>query len=410
MENRETEGVGTVDTSNHTSEKKLCVFLGAGASSYGGYRTFLTFPHMFWPTSTEPAKLNATDKERALLTSIRGELERKRKTNTLDNYLSSLNEYNIVLRSMFSDEELRKRFSDALLFLARIEEMNQVVQRARTHILELTVEHYRSLPSPRFYRNARYFYARLLEQFGLVEVFTTNYDLVPEFLFTDLPMYRAKSSNVSVTYNDHDTKITKALKDVLFQNGFAEFGGSFSNFGCWQPNNYRIPLDKKQIDVYRLHGCVAWYYKEIDDGAVEFDMSALEDIRNSFNRICVMYPSKEQMKGNEPYTSSFLKLYRTCLEASTILAIGFSFRDIDVVSVMFNAIKQRADAGKKTKLVVVDPYIDKDILIDRLNDIKHQLTIPIAINENELQIVTIRTEFPPEDPAGTSTIVNSLQM
>jgi hypothetical protein len=55
-----------------------------------------------------------------------------------------------VLQSIFSDEELRSRFSDSLLFFARIQELNQVVERARTHICALTVDHYRSPPDDRF--------------------------------------------------------------------------------------------------------------------------------------------------------------------------------------------------------------------------------------------------------------------
>ena len=159
-------------------EESLCMFFGAGASTLGGYRTFLTFPHMFWPTSKEPAILNATDKERVLLYAIRRELERKKKALTLDEYLRILNDYNTVLQNIFSDEELRSRFSDSLLFFSRIQELNQLVQRAKTHICALTVQHYREPPSKLYYDRMLSFYENIFKHYRHIQLFTTNYDIV----------------------------------------------------------------------------------------------------------------------------------------------------------------------------------------------------------------------------------------
>lgn len=395
--------------------RKLTIFLGAGASTVGDYRTFLTFPHMFWPTSSEPAILTATDKERALLSSIRRELARKKRPATLDHFLAVLSEYNRVLQNILADEQLRNRFTDSLLFLARIQELNQVVQRARGHICELTVSHYRRPPSTGYIVRSARLYKRLLDAFGHLEIFTTNYDLVPEFLFSSNPWCKdllaawgvADEQNVRA----EAMGLLSALRQATFLNGFRDFSQAQQPcFGPWSREVYKSQdgESSRLIELLRLHGCVAWYYQEHEQGkSVCFDVRPLESIKDVLSRLCVMYPGKDQSLGTDPHAYSFERLYDSCLRASVLLFIGFAFRDTDVIALIFTALRNRPD--RRVKVVIVDPYVDSEDLKARIQEEGKSLALPILTDFSLIDLIAIRSEFPPKDEFGIEVIVNALE-
>jgi hypothetical protein len=168
------------------------------------------------------------------------------------------------------------------------------------------------------------------------------------------------------------------------------------------------------VSVFRLHGCVGWYYDEdAETSVIYFDPHKVDDIKNPYDRLCVMYPGKDQLVGCDPHAYSFERLYDACLTSQAILFVGFSFRDADVASAIFGAIRQRRKHDPKsppTRLIVVDPDIDADYLRQRLDSQKNEIAIPLALESSDLEIVAIRSEFPPTDPAVTKSILRALDI
>lgn len=401
-----------------TGRRSLCVFLGAGASTLGGYRTFLTFPHMFWPTTTEPAILKATDRERSLLSAIHKELERKRRPLTLDQYLGILHNYHVVLENIFSDEELRSRFSDSLLFFARIQELNQVVQGAVARICRLTMDHYRRPPELQYFQRVRAFYNFLFHRYQDVELFTTNYDLVPEYLFSDNDSLVSARNEAWRRQGQEQDLASLAQQDerlyreIQFINGFPGLSrvnapnAPNTDKHHWQRLVLEGRKSSKTLSLFRLHGCVAWYRV---DGTVCFDMSELDQVENYFDRVCVMYPGRAELIGRDPLAYSFERLYDACLMSPVILFIGFAFRDHDVASVVFSAIRQRLqNSENRTRIVIVDPYLDEDYFYARLDDVRKHIAAPLALRKENLDVRVVRSEFPP-GPDQIRAIVDLLE-
>lgn len=408
-----------VDNIKNISGKKICLFFGAGASADGGYRTFLTFPHMFWPTSTEPAILKSTDKERVLLAAIRRELERKRKPLTLDQYLWILDNYHVVLRSSFSDEELRSRFSDSLFFWSKMQELNQLVQRVRKHICDLTITHYKEAPQKHYYKSMRNFYSELFNKFQNVELFTTNYDIVPEYLMSKNQWFYDRLEESWDETIDSVNKNSKQLGDVNFFNGIRNFSNLDLNIDIesnskhyeWHKEAYQNS-ESPSFSVFRLHGCVCWFYTpQLRNSEVYFDVKRIDQIANSYDRICIMYPGKMERVGKYPHRYGFERLYDACLNFSTLIFVGFAFRDSDVGSVIFSALRQRRlNRQKPIRIIIIDPYISKEDFFLRIEQMRQDVPVPMEIDDVEgaFKLITIRNKFPPHDPRELKIILDAI--
>ncbi|MBI2421769.1 MAG: hypothetical protein HYV27_02985 [Candidatus Hydrogenedentes bacterium] len=430
------------------NRRAITIILGAGASTGGGFRTFLSFPHLFWPTSSEPAKLEATEKERALLRFIMTGLKRKKRPLTTDQFLWVLDEYHRVLKGIFSDEALRIRFSDSLLLWSRIRELNAVVQGVLRRVCTLTVSHYSAPPSKHYVDAAREFYEKLLrENHDGIDVFTTNYDLVPEYLFSRNKWFTNRLNKAWGCKEDTDTT-WPALSNSdpggnepsddgqgtgwpTFYNGFADFdslelagddspdnvleeGPSVkgSDDNEWSEINYSQTTAPRAIRLYRLHGCVAWYYREqLENAPVYFNSDGITSIGSYYNKLCVMYPGREQNVGCRPHNLAFRQLYHAAFTSNFLIFIGFAFRDADVVAAVFNAVYCRmllpGSTGKnKMHILIYDPFLDQNIFERRIKQLERSIAVPLAEVCKQMTIHVIRFPFP--SPEGCEQLLHVL--
>ena len=233
--------------------------------------------------------------------------------------------------------------------------------------------------------------------------------IVPEHILSNNKWFKDRRMKKTKKYES-------LLEDISFINGFENFENleikESDKKPLWNKNVYKEGVsNKKSLSVFRLHGCVAWYYQEpLSDFSVEFSVQVLDDIRNYFDRLCVMYPGKDTLIGRDPHAYSFENLYDVCYESSKLVFIGFSFRDPDVVSVVFNAIRQslKGRSDKKVKIVIVDPSLDKDYFIQRLKSLQQHIPIPLEINNDKLDVKVIRSEFSPKEE-NINTILNAIK-
>lgn len=401
-----------------TTPSDVVLFLGAGASAAGGYRTFFTFPHMFWPTPTEPAKLGITSKANALLLSIKNELQRQNRPETMDHYLWILNSYHAALTSVFASPELRTQFADSLLVFSRLKEVSDCLNTILRKICALTTAHYSCPPDRNYATRVFGFYDRLLELQDLLCVFTTNYDLTPEYIFSSEFRRFGTQYHGRPTFNfELDTKgihFCNGVKDFCkiraddFResrtDGHEQMQPDQKKRFAWDPQNYYRPNDSKAVFYYRLHGCVAWFYDQmtLQGSEVFFDFGSMENIDEAYGRLCVMYPGRPETPGVDPHCEGFRQLYERVLRARTIVFIGFSMRDADVMRCILGSIYRLESGGQqpgtlldKKRLVIIDEALDQQEIRMRFGQVKQGSPIPLADPCADCEIIVERQSFPP---------------
>jgi hypothetical protein len=355
---------------------------------------------MFFSTPRRASALRAPDNEYQLLLGIRDQLRRTKRRETLDNYLWILDEYNAWTRTAVSRADLKERFGGQLSFMSRALDMRETVRLVRRRIARLSIEHYVGEPecgdNYKWARDLIDFYSDAASSAGGVSVFTTNYDLLPEYLF---------SNNQRFTDWRRRTGLNENTCGLEFGNGFSGFetanlpqrvadNGSHPEAGpSW--TGYCSPR-LTLLQVHRLHGCVAWYYgPQLENAPVSFIAPLdIDDFCSEAPyyeaRLCVMYPGKGQRIGCPPYGPAFNRLHETCRVTRHIVFIGFAFEDDDVILSIFSVLKHR---DKKPLITIVDPRLTARDVVRKVTEVSGRTSLPLWVPE-ESDLRLEQTEFP----------------
>ncbi|KIX12466.1 hypothetical protein [Dethiosulfatarculus sandiegensis] len=401
-------------------KREVFLFFGAGASAAGGYKTFLTFPYMFWRSPDSDGELQTNQKTYKLLEQIRDQLQRKNKALTLDQYLEMLDNYKRTLRNMFSDNQLREVINQSRLSFSKAQNLNNTIERLRTNICSLTAYHYMAPPNEIDYlKRLRTFVNSLFinDKSTHVYIFTTNYDLVPEYAFSDnldLQQYANKywqSANLNEG-NVWDNGCFKSKNELYkFYNGFSNFRNAKLGIKTpckdifvdesiageriyWDSKSYKQGMESNEnaLFIMRLHGCVAWIYNDSKaiqpgkDNKVCFNLSNPVNIKRHFERLCVFYPGKETPIGKQPHALSFQIMSDLALKLRTITFVGYAFRDIDVVSVIMNSLRDSLSIDKalKKEIILVNPAMTVDDFYNSLAIIQNSIATPMYKGDSDL--------------------------
>jgi hypothetical protein len=339
---------------------KVVLFLGAGASAFAGYCTFVDFPNLLFDVDLRQKEQLPPlfDSSARILNAVRSSLQRGGISTTHDNFLWRLNGYRTFLDLNSKDDVLQR----ILQGNDRLFDLEICTQQAVRQMSSTTVIHYsanrvaaaKQTNPDVFERMRRVFHlyhslARLNGKGGFLPVFTTNYDMLVEDLaaeFNSVEQSNLQLVNGIPNRTDHEAS--------------------------WHEKDYqRAEVRGTGIHLRRLHGCACWFYHEWGDSKVYFhrrDAAAL-----SPDKLCAMYPGKEVERGAGPHGSGFRTLFRSLLECQLVVFIGFSFRDDDVMHLLLKAMDERRDGPK---ILVVDAlYTHSDV-------------------RNRLEIATKRSQFP----------------
>jgi hypothetical protein len=347
---------------------KITLFLGAGASSFAGYHTFVSFPELLFNADTrrlENMPSLSPNTER-ILKAIKESLERNNKPTTHDNFLWRLDGYTNVLRLNQSDDVLQ----DFLRENTRLYDLHICTEQAINQISSTTVHHYSSNKvleakkndNIRFERmkNVFEFYKELanLEDNTCLPIYTTNYDLFMEDLVKEF-----------------------ALTDNFLTNGIPNNMEPESNW------NAKLYSHKAGLHLHRLHGCVGWFYHNREDSNVYFHRK--DAVNQEMGKLCAMYPGRETRIGLDPHGHSFRCLYNSIISCDIAIFIGFSFRDDDVMHVLLKAFSERRS---KPDLLVVDPLYNNVDIQHKLRDSATRSPFPNRIPDCD-QIHSIKARF-----------------
>ncbi len=384
---------------------KVALFFGAGASAWAGYKTFLTFPGLFWPSGKNPSKLEVTEKESHLLSEMKIYLNKKDYPLTLDRYLCLINEYKNVTNLSVSHTIIRDRLHSTTLEWASLQELRELLITLRDRICKLTAEHYREPIS----KNSKEDIEKVYEFFNIIfektnqnhiELFTTNYDILPEYLFSNNEYFKKIRLEFLSEREKGDSKY-KFIYDNNFE--FFEEENDFNDSDrCIfkKPKNNEVNRAKTELGrkIYctRLHGCVAWLHGDIGDEKIYFRLTKPFEIDNFYSKLCITYPGHEECFGRTPHKEAYERLAKICKEVDSIIFIGFSFRDEEIISVIGNSIWFRK---RLPTFIVVDPQITKQEIIRRLYEARDKYAGPIPEWE-ELEkenIILIMKKFPNDE-------------
>ncbi|MCP4602824.1 MAG: hypothetical protein GY847_20290 [Proteobacteria bacterium] len=337
------------------SSPLVTIFLGAGASQFAGYFTFRTFDRLLLsPHLRASHGLPEIDPDiERFLDEVRQALRNIRRPITHDNYLWLLNNYRDFCVKFHTHGGVQRRFES---IFSQIQPFSDTIRAVIDAITYTTFRHYGSpyaLDSKG--EEVREFYLEISKlnfaKSTHLPIFTTNYDLLLETLLR--PSTNDEEQVPLVTGIDNLTQEDARWSSDLF---------SQSTLG---------------IHLYRLHGCVGWFYHGPEDQNIYFHRPSPDfDWETLNSNLCVMFPGREIYPGRDPHGFAFRNLFEAFLSSTIVIFIGFSFRDDDVVHSFLAA---NAARRRPMRLVVVDRYLNESDVFGALEDSTTRMTVPFQI-------------------------------
>ena len=366
--------------SNNCPRTKIVAFLGAGASCFAGYYTFVGFPELLFNTKLrqqEGMPLLSDSPER-ILRAIKESLERNNTATTHDNFLWRLDGYKQFLNLNQSDDVLQGflRGNNSLF------DLHVCTEQAISQISATTVIHYsgnrvekakisRSID----YQNMRRVFdlyralASLNGSTPFLPIFTTNYDMLLE----DLSAEFASPSQSAPSLVNGIPRVSDEL-------------------ATWTEKEYERPAIRTcGIHLCRLHGCACWFYHDTGDSNVYFHRK--DAAAQPADKVCAMYPGRERQRGATPHGFAFRRFYRSLLACDLVVFIGFSFRDDDVMHVLLKALAERHG---RLKVLIVDVLYHHCDVQKKLEDAAKRSTFPCRV-PRDTEIHSLKMRFGEDD-------------
>jgi SIR2-like domain len=358
------------------SAPRVILYLGAGASHFAGYYTFVNFPELLFNADLRRSEHmpDLSPNSERILKAIRLSLERNNKPTTHDNFLWRLDGYTQLLRLNQSDDVLQEFLREN----TRLFDLHICTEQAIHQISASTIHHYSSNQVQKAreagqltYENMRSVLAlyRQIAMFNgqdaVLPVFTTNYDMLLEDLVDEFGC-------------PEDIRVS-------LSNGIP---GRQKELMAWRSQEYNHRSDEAyKLYLYRLHGCVCWFYHDQGDSNIYFHRR--DATQQQIDKLYAMYPGREARVGLGPHGHSFRTFYQHLQVCDLVVFVGFSFRDDDVMHVLLKALSERRG---KLKLLVADRlYTTADIKM-KLEDASHRTTFPFRLPKDN-EIISLNMKF-----------------
>jgi hypothetical protein len=343
-----------------TPQPRVVLYLGAGASQFAGYKTFVDFPSLLFENGLRRSEgmPDLSPNSLRILNAIKDSLERNNKATTHDNFLWRLDGYNQFLRLNQSDDALQ----DFLRNNTRLYDLHMCTQQAIQQISATTIRHYSANRVQRAKQASGLQYESMRRVFGIyralaqlnanspfLDIFTSNYDMLIEDLHAE--------------FGDGEPRLN-------IVNGIPRL---MEEEAVWNSNIYGKADCSSALRLFRLHGCVCWFLHASGSDIYFHRRNAVEQ---ETSRMCAMYPGNEREIGTDPYGHGFRTLYRCLLRCELVVFIGFSFRDDDVMHLLLKAIDDRRG---ELRVLVVDAVNTSQDVMNKLEDAAKRMTLPYRV-------------------------------
>lgn len=211
----------------------------------------------------------------------------------------------------------------------------------------------------------------MLENYGphKVQIHTPGYNLICQ-VFRILSQYNGGCLNLFTTNYDCVPNVMAAhVSDLNFYSHINNKNGAFDNE--WHVITESV-FDRENPSIYlhRLHGCVGWFFdSRYPYGVHEVygtgDLLTIQD-QNKLNQMAIKLVADE-MIGNRPAFSLAFEELRTALEqCEKVIVWGHSFRDREVIRCMINVSEKRGKS--QFEIYYIDPYMMEKGAIQNMMD------------------------------------------
>lgn len=309
-----------------------------------------------------------------ILSAIRCSLERNNAATTHDNFLWRLDGYTQFLRLNQCDDALQEFIRES----TRLYDLHICTEQAIHQITASTIHHYSSNRVQRAKASSGASFVTMQKVLDLyrdiaalngagviLPIFTTNYDMLIEDLISEFG--------------------SRSDRPVILANGIPDQTQELAAWGIQEYHHGNI--DACLLNLYRLHGCVCWFYHSQGDDKVYFHRR--DATYQPADRLCAMYPGREAQIGIGPHGHSFRTFYQQLQVCELIIFIGFSFRDDNVMHVLLKALAER---NGRLKILVVDQLYTKKDVTNKLGDAAKRTTLPTRLPEDN-EIHSLRMGF-----------------
>jgi len=338
--------------------KKVCLFLGAGASKAFGYPTTKDFLANLKP------KLDTTQN------NIVETLKESKNVVDIEHILNIINAFNKLNSNKLAEEFLQRRPPKFSLIKGPVKWRNFITAGTRLEKLVISdlFNQYRFEDSktPDIISLYNQLFEDVIFKFNRtneLDIFTTNYDSVIEELC------ESNKKNKTCTLD-----------------GFVPVGSRGRLF--WRPKeSYFGEFDKDakiRLRLFKLHGSLNWCERkngDIEKVVLEQKVEASSRYKNNM----LIYPAQKTYAETEPY-STLHQYFRENLNGSmACIVIGFAFRDELINDIFLNFLRTH----KRHRLIVLSPTATEDVKANLSVSARNK----IELDRFETQVRRIDTPF-----------------
>jgi hypothetical protein len=194
-----------------------------------------------------------------------------------------------------------------------------LVKRALLRVREGIIREYGNVPEERLHVLYDPLFAKLFYAIRrhCLPIFTTNYDLAIEQYCDTAP-----SPTINFVRGFRQRPILKRL--TWSRKVFDEY----------------VPTQERNIVLFKLHGSADWVTEKESK-----EISITPPVHHTDMRYenTVIYPATRKVAIEEPYSTAYDYFQRCCEHAKLCVAIGYSFRDYDMLTRLRSAARLNSD-------------------------------------------------------------------
>ena len=189
----------------------------------------------------------------------------------------------------------------------------------------------------------------------VLNVFSLNYDLIFELVF-NTPERR------------------------ILDNGFSERHISDNKVRYWAAD-FNNAQNQTKINFFKLHGSIDWEHNRDSE-----EISVKESIDDGREPL-IIFGSASKMLSFDPFLFILSKFREKLEQATLFVVVGYSFHDKYINNLLIQQLNQNTTEGKPKKMLVVDPYRNKQTpssFTEELKSIQEMKSINDVINFRQI--------------------------
>ena len=151
-------------------------------------------------------------------------------------------------------------------------------------------------------------------------------------------------AGVSVVTTNYDLTFEAAIQQHA--DGWAELGVSDFSYGFKSEFGLSVydpdavyAWESDVVEFVKVHGSLDWHR----DSSNRCTRAGLATVPDDPDKMPILYPGYKQVPETEPFASLHGRLHQRLMESSTVLVVGFAFRDAYINNTFDNVLRTRRE-------------------------------------------------------------------